>query len=91
MSGAQPVEIASAHVARYKGDGAIVPGTDHVLKFSGNESFVVPPGALFVSDPVTMEVAPFSDLAVSLYIPRTPVRSPPTRWACTRPTFRKAT
>jgi len=72
MSGAQPIEIASAHVARYKGDGAIVTGTDHVLKFSGNESFVVPPGALFVSDPVNMEVAPFSDLAVSLYIPKNP-------------------
>jgi len=70
MSGAQPIEIASAHVARYKGDGAIVTGTDHVLKFSGNESFVVPPGALFLSDPVNMEVAPFSDLAVSLYIPK---------------------
>jgi lysophospholipase L1-like esterase len=70
MSGVQPLEVGSAHVARYKADGAIVPGTDHALKFSGDEKFVVPPGALFVSDAVTMDVAPFSDLAVSLYIPK---------------------
>ena len=70
MAGAPPLEISSAHVARYKGDGAIAAGTDHVLKFGGNESFVLPPGALFLSEPVDMEVAPFSDLAVSLYIPK---------------------
>ena len=77
--GAQPLEIASAHVARYKGDGAIVPGTDHVVKFSGAETCVVPPGALFISDSVNMEVAPFSDLAVSLYIPKsvTPLTTHP--------------
>ncbi len=69
-AGAQPLEVGSAHVARYKGDGAIVPGTDHALTFSGSESFVVPPGVLLLSDPVNMELAPFSDVAVSLYIPK---------------------
>ena len=65
MANAQPLEIGSAHVALHRGDGAIVPGTDRVLKFSGNESFVVPPGALFLSDPVDLNLAPFSDLAIS--------------------------
>jgi lysophospholipase L1-like esterase len=70
MANAQPLEIGSAHVALHKGNGAIVPGTDRVLKFSGNESFVVPPGALFLSDPVNLGLAPFSDLAISLYLPK---------------------
>jgi lysophospholipase L1-like esterase len=70
MANAQPLEIGSAHVALHRGDGAIVPGTDRVLKFSGNESFIVPPGALFLSDSVDLNLAPFSDLAISLYLPK---------------------
>jgi len=54
MANTQPLEIGSAHVALHTGDGAIVPGTDRALKFSGNESFVVPPGALLVSDLVDL-------------------------------------
>ena len=70
MANAEPLEIGSTHVAVHKGDGAIMPGTDRVLKFSGNESTVVPPGALVVSDPVNLNLAPFSDLAISLYLPK---------------------
>jgi lysophospholipase L1-like esterase len=70
MANAQPLEIGSAHIALHKGNGTIVPGTDRILKFSGNESFVVPPGALFLSDPVDLNLAPFSDLAISLYLPK---------------------
>jgi lysophospholipase L1-like esterase len=70
MANAEPLEIGSAHVAVHKGEGAIVPGTDRILKFSGNESTVIPPGALFVSDTVNLHLAPFSDLAISLYLPK---------------------
>jgi lysophospholipase L1-like esterase len=70
MANAQPLEIGSAHVALHRGDGAIVPGTDRLLKFGGNESFVVPPGTLLVSDPADLNLAPFSDLAISLYLPK---------------------
>ena len=70
MASTQPLEIGGARVALHKGAGAIVPGTDRILKFSGNESCVVPPGALFVSDPVNLNLAPFSDLAISLYLPK---------------------
>jgi lysophospholipase L1-like esterase len=69
MLGARPLDIGAAHIARYKGDGAIVEGTDRVLTFSGSPSYTVPPGVLAVSDPVDLEVAPLSDLAVSLYLP----------------------
>ena len=69
MLNAQPLEIGSAHIAVYKGGGAIVSGTDRPLTFSGGADFTVPPGALGVSDPVNLGVAPMSDLAVSLYLP----------------------
>ncbi len=70
MLNAQPLEIGAAHVAAYKGGGAIATATDRAISFSGNRSITVPPGALAVSDPVTLNVAPMSDLAVSLYLPR---------------------
>lgn len=70
MVGAQPLEIGSAHIGLYKGAGEIVDRTDRVLTFSGKPLFTIPPGALAVSDPVNLEIAPLSDLAVSLYLPR---------------------
>jgi lysophospholipase L1-like esterase len=70
MANAEPLEIGSAHLAVHKGEGAILPDTDRILEFGGNESTVVPPGALVVSDPVKLNVAPFSDLAISLYLPK---------------------
>jgi lysophospholipase L1-like esterase len=70
MAGAQLLEIGSAHVGLHKGGGAIVEGTDRALTFSGRGSFAIPAGALAVSDPVDLDVAPLSELLVSLYFPR---------------------
>jgi lysophospholipase L1-like esterase len=70
MLNAQPLEIGAAHVAVHKGAGEIVSGTDRALAFGGSTSFTISPGAIAVSDPVDLEVAPLSDLAVSLYLPR---------------------
>lgn len=69
MAGGQPLEIGAAHIAVHKGGGAIADGTDRVLTFSGSPSFTVQSGVLVVSDPVDLEVAPLSDLAISLYLP----------------------
>jgi lysophospholipase L1-like esterase len=65
---AQPLEVGAAHVAVYTGGGKIAPGTDRALTFSGNPTCTVQPGVLLVSDPVDLDVAPHSDLAVSLYV-----------------------
>jgi lysophospholipase L1-like esterase len=70
MTGAQPVEIGAAHIALYKGGGAIVEGSDRILTFGGSEGFTMPPGALLTSDPVDLKFAPMTDLAISLYLPR---------------------
>jgi len=70
MLNAQPLEIGAAHLAVARGGGEIVDGTDRALKFGGSASFTIPGGAIAVSDPVDLEVAALSDLAVSLYLPR---------------------
>lgn len=70
MVTAQPLEVGGAHIAVYKGGGAIVAGTDRALTFGGSAAVTVPPGVLAVSDPVNLNVAPMSNLAVSLYLPR---------------------
>jgi len=69
MINAQPLEIGAAHIGVHKGGGAIAEGTDRVMTFGGNPTFTIPPGVLAVSDPVDLDVAPLSDLAVSLYFP----------------------
>ncbi len=67
--GAFPITLGAAHVALAGEGSAIAEGSDHALTFSGEVSITIPPGAVVVSDPVAMEVAPLSKLAVSLYFP----------------------
>ncbi|WP_299842189.1 SGNH/GDSL hydrolase family protein [uncultured Jannaschia sp.] len=67
--GTEPLVIGRARVAIDAGDGAIEPGTDTGLTFSGDEGFAVPPGAVVWSDPVRMPVEDLAEIAVSLYLP----------------------
>lgn len=69
MLSAEPLSIGAAHLAVHAGHGAIAPNSGRPLTFSGEASFVVPPGVLMLSDPVDLEVVPLTDLAVSLYLP----------------------
>jgi lysophospholipase L1-like esterase len=67
---ASAVTIGAVHLAVRDKDSAIVAGTDRALAFSGKPGCVLGPGVLLYSDPVELDVAPMSDLAVSLYVPR---------------------
>lgn len=67
--GSRPLTIGSAHIALSAGGGAIQPGSDHALSFSGQASVTIPAGGLVFSDPVPLQVAPLSNLAVSVYLP----------------------
>jgi lysophospholipase L1-like esterase len=74
--GTQPLLIGGAHVALADKGAAIVAGSDRKLTFGGKDSVEIPPGAPAISDPVALDVAPLSKLAVSLFVPRTePTRS----------------
>jgi lysophospholipase L1-like esterase len=72
-TGLYPLVIGSAHIAKPPSDGPIGTTdatTDHALTFGGLAGVTIPPGAAALSDPVDMDVAPLSTLAISLFVPR---------------------
>jgi lysophospholipase L1-like esterase len=75
--GTQPLTIGAAHIALSAGSptpsGAIQSGSDHALTFNGQASVIIPPGAPVISDPVPLQVAPLSSLAVSVFLPNQPI------------------
>jgi len=56
--GKTPVQIGSVHIA------------DKAVTFDGKTSVTIPADALVLSDPVAFDLAPNSDLAVSIYLPK---------------------
>jgi lysophospholipase L1-like esterase len=71
--GLDPLTIGAAQVALSSGTSAITGGSSVQLTFGGKPSNIIPPGALVVSDPVPLKVAPGSNLAVSLFLPDQPI------------------
>ena len=67
--GLDPLTVADAHVALSAGGGSVQPASDHPVTFGGATSVNIPPGAAMFSDPIPLQVAPLSDVAVSFYLP----------------------
>lgn len=67
--GLDPLIIADAHVALSAGGSSIQPGSDHAVTFGGASTVNVPPGAAIFSDPVALQVAPPTNVAVTAYLP----------------------
>ncbi|HEY5220025.1 MAG TPA: SGNH/GDSL hydrolase family protein [Gemmatimonadaceae bacterium] len=67
--GSNPVRIMSTHIAQSRGGSAISPATDRAVTFAGADSVVIQPGETVVSDPFAYVVAPFADLAVTMFVP----------------------
>jgi lysophospholipase L1-like esterase len=74
--GTEALRFTSVHIARplSTSSPAIDPASDRPLTFAGKSDVVVPPGAEFVSDPVSMNVPPLSDLAVTFHLDVPPSR-----------------
>lgn len=68
-AGTGDLVIGSTHVALRGAGAGIKPGTDRVATFNGSASVKIPAGSFAISDPVSLEVQPLADLAVSIYIP----------------------
>lgn len=68
-TGGEPLIIGRARLAKSAGDSATVPGTDRPLSFGGQPAVTIQPGAVAISDPVALDVAPFELLAVSMHLP----------------------
>ncbi|WP_158749568.1 SGNH/GDSL hydrolase family protein [Acidobacterium sp. S8] len=73
--GTEPLKVGAAHVAISSGGGSIQSGSDHPLTFNERPFAEIPAGAFIVSDPVTMQATPLSDLAVSIYLPQQSIRN----------------
>jgi lysophospholipase L1-like esterase len=71
--GGRSLVIRAAKLAVSKGGSAIDPMSLKELTFGGHREATIPPGAPLVSDPVEFELAPLSDLAITLYV-RDPTR-----------------
>jgi lysophospholipase L1-like esterase len=68
--GKEAVAIGAAHIALRQKGAAIVPGSDRELTFGGISAVTIPPNALVLSDPVSLNVAPSADLAISIFLPK---------------------
>ena len=60
--------IGAASVGIRDEGASVVPDTLRPLTFNGAASTTIATGALAISDPVELEVAPLTDLAVSVYL-----------------------
>ena len=58
--------ITSVHFALSAGADAIQSDTDHVLKFQGQTSTAIPPGEAMLSDPFDFNLAPLTNVAVTV-------------------------
>ncbi|MBV9806431.1 MAG: SGNH/GDSL hydrolase family protein [Solirubrobacterales bacterium] len=66
------LNVASVYVGlATKGSAEVIPGTNHLVTFGGEQSVEMPPGSEAWSDPVNLQVPPGRDLAVSIYVPGT--------------------
>lgn len=72
--GLDPLTINSATIAPRTTGSEIDTANSRPLTFSGSASIVIPPGALAVSDPAALKLAPLSDVAVSFVVPTQPMR-----------------
>jgi lysophospholipase L1-like esterase len=67
--GTRPLVIGAAWVGLRRTGPAVVPGSNRRLTVGGEAGATIAAGALVVSDPVELEFAPLSDLAVSVHLP----------------------
>ena len=67
--GTEPLLIGAANVGVSQGDSSINLVSSAGLTFSGRTMVTIPPGALMVSDPATVNVPAGCDLAVSFFLP----------------------
>ncbi len=67
--GTEPLTIGAAGVALRQKAAAIIAGSSRTLMFDGRPSVSIPPGAVYISDPVALMVPALSDLVVDIHIP----------------------
>ncbi len=69
--GSRPLSIAAVHIAPSLGGSKISVESDEAVTFNGTPSVTIPAGALAVSDPVALSIAPLSNLAITMHVETT--------------------
>jgi lysophospholipase L1-like esterase len=68
--GSAPLAIADVHVAQRSSGSTINKGTDRAVTFGGQATTTIAAGGLAVSDPIAFTVPALSDVAISMFLPR---------------------
>ncbi len=68
--GTGPLTVGAARVVRIDDAGREIDGTSRTLSFGGDSGAVIPRGAPFTSDAVTLTVPSLSRLKVEFYLPK---------------------
>jgi lysophospholipase L1-like esterase len=72
--GTTPLRIGAAYVGHRIQAAALAKGSNRRVTVNGKPDFTLPPGGTVVSDPVTLKVAAWQDLAISLFVPEAGVQ-----------------
>ena len=72
--GLDSLTVNSAYIAPRSRESEIDTANARPLTFGGSTSIVIPAGALAISDPVALKLAPLSDVAVSFVVPTQPLK-----------------
>ena len=67
--GGIPLRIGAAHVVLIDEGGAAIDSTDRRVTFGGHGETVIPPGAPWLSDPISLPVPPRARLRISMFFP----------------------
>ena len=67
--GDTPLSVGTAQIGLRSSGQAVVAGSNHPLTFGGRSTLTIPARSYVLSDPLFFQVAPFADLAISLYFP----------------------
>jgi lysophospholipase L1-like esterase len=67
--GTSSIAVGAADIAPRSADASVVVASVKPITFGGAPSATILAGAVLVSDPIEMTVAPLSDLVVDLYLP----------------------
>jgi lysophospholipase L1-like esterase len=66
--GSAPLTVDATALADSQSGPALIPGTSHAVLFNGQPTVTIPAGGGAVSDPVSITVSAFQNLAVSVYL-----------------------
>lgn len=67
--GLTPMTLGAVHIAQLAEGGSIVPGSDHVVTFSGKGAVRIPAAAPILSDPIQWALPSLTRLTVSIFLP----------------------